>query len=55
MSCPVLIFHFRQVLFQYDDSRKVLELRPNEDVDVKVRECFRLDNDFVVCSVILLS
>ena len=45
MSWPVLIFHFIQVLFQYDESRKVLELRPNQDVDVTVKECFSLDNE----------
>ena len=45
MSRPVLIFHFIQVLFQYDESWKVLELRPNQDVDVTVKECFSLDNE----------
>ena len=45
MSWPVLIFHFIQVSFQYDESRKVLELRPNQDVDVTVKECFSLDNE----------
>ena len=43
MSWPVLIFHFIQVLFQYDESRKVLDLRPNQHVDVK--ECFSMDNE----------
>jgi len=42
MSWPVLIFQFLQVLFQYYDSRRVLDLRQNEDVAVKVKECFSL-------------
>lgn len=45
MSWPVLIFHFIQVLFLCDESRKVLELRPNQDVDVTVKECFSLDKE----------
>ena len=28
-----------------DESRKVLVLRPNQDVDVTVKECFSLDKE----------
>ncbi|CAH3176082.1 unnamed protein product, partial [Porites lobata] len=33
------------VLFQYEESRKVLDLHQNEDVAVKVKECFSLDSE----------
>ena len=45
MTCSHLSFYDIQVLFQYDESPKVLELRQKQDVVVTVKECFSLDNE----------